>query len=98
MYGAFGMWLASLIVDTEVNIIDFVGPNPIEKGLELTHYLLENITPLQHHVSLNAHEHVGDFNQMQMAYVGAVCGIVETARQFLIGNYQRLRAKLKGRL
>lgn len=95
MYGAFGMWLASLMVDTEVNIIDLVGPNPIEKGLELTHYLIGQIEPIKDYVSLTAHEHIGDFNQMQMVYIGAAGGILQTAREFIKGNYQRLRTKLK---
>ncbi|GEM_PF-4573642 len=93
--GAISVWFASLLVDTEVNIIDLVGPNPIEKGLELTHYLIGKLEPIKDYVSLNAHEHVGDFNQIDMLYVGAAAGVLATAREFIQGNYQRIRAKFK---
>ncbi len=94
-YGAFSVWLASLIVDAGVNIVDLVGPNPIEKGLELTHCVFSHLEPLKNYLSLAPHEHIGDFNQMMMVYIGAAGGIMQTGREFLMGNYQRLRARLK---
>ncbi len=93
--GATAFWLASLLVDVEVNVLDWFGPNLIEKGLDLTHYLIGTIEPIKDYVSLNAHGHVGDFNQMQMAYIGAVGGLVASAKEFAVGNYRRLQAKFR---
>jgi hypothetical protein len=95
LYGAGAMWLASLLVDAETNIIDLVGPNPIEKGLELTHYLFGQITPLRDYLTQTTHNHVGDFNQMQMAGIGVAGGLLTSAREYIRGKYQQVRAKLK---
>jgi hypothetical protein len=95
LYGAGALWLASLIVDGENNIVDLVGPNPIEKGLELTHYLFGQITPLKDYLTQNAHAHTGDFNQMQMAGIGLASGLITSAKQFIKGKYSQIKARLK---
>lgn len=95
LYCAGTFWLASLLVDMEVNIMDFVTVNPLEKGLEGVHYLAGQIAPIKDYISLNAHEHSGDFNQMRMLGIGAASGLLQTGKEFIIGNYQRLRAKFK---
>ncbi len=95
LYGALGMWFASLIIDTETNIIDLVSPNPIEKGLELTHYLFGQIEPLKNYLTQTTHNHIGDFNQMHMAGIGFVCGALTTTKEFVKGKYQQVRAKLR---
>lgn len=95
LYGALVVYLASLAVDLEVNIIDLVTINPIEKGLDLAHYGLEHMKGLTDYISLEGHQHIGDFNQWHMLCIGAASGMLNTAKQFVVGNYQRLRAKLR---
>lgn len=91
-------WLLSIVVDVETNIIDFIGLNPVEKGLEIAHYVLGNIEPLKNYVSLEAHQHIGDFNQLHVAYIGLAHGILASARQYAIGNYRRAKAKLSKKM
>jgi len=84
-------WTTSLIVDIENNIVDILGPNPIQKGLELSHYAFNHLEPLKNYLSFESHKHVGDLNQMQMINLGITYGLIKSAKQFLKGNYQRLR-------
>lgn len=95
LYGALGFGIVSMIVDGENDVINWVGPNPIERGLELTHYLFGQITPLKDYLTQNTHEHVGNFNQLQMVGVGLVGGLLNSARQFMKGKYQQIMARLK---
>ena len=93
--GALGLLVASAVVDLEVNVIDWVGPNLIEKGLEGAHYLYGQVEPLQGYLPEAVHQHEGDFSQWEMMQLGAAGGFLTTAKRFITGNYRRLRAKIR---
>jgi hypothetical protein len=92
---AASLYILSSIVDLEVNIADWFGPNLIEKGLQGVHYLFGTVPALTDTMAKAQHPHIGDFGQMHMLYTGAAYGVVKSARQFVCGNYQHLKAKIK---
>lgn len=89
-------WASSLLLDAGNNIVDLVAINPIEKTLELSHYILQQIEPIQEYLSYSMHEHVGDFNQREMMFVGTTVGMLGCAKSFIKGSYYRIRARVFG--
>ena len=58
-----------------------------EKGLDIVHAIGTTVSPLP------SHNHLGDFNQFHMLTIGAVTGMLQTAKEFVLGSYQKIQAK-----
>jgi hypothetical protein len=90
---AAATWFVSLLLDGGVNVVDWIGPNVLQKGIEGIHYAMQQAPQLGPY--LTGHAHVGDFNQIQMMGIGAFDGVLTTAKQYVAGNYEIIKAKIK---